>query len=205
VNQPAVLEARDVDVWRGDRCLVRGLSFALPAGQMALVVGPNGAGKTSLLRILAGLAPCVAGRVTWNSVAVQDLPPEGRGEIVYRGHLDALKKDLTVEENLAFCATLRRQPQVFGALLAALGLHELKDRQVRFLSAGQRRRTGLACMRVAAARLWLLDEPLTNLDAAGRATVIGWLEEHLQGGGLAVVATHEPGELGRPGTLVVEL
>jgi heme exporter protein A len=157
------------------------------------------------LRILAGLAPCVAGGVTWNSVAVQDLPPEGRGEIVYRGHLDALKKDLTVEENLAFCAALRRQPEGFGALLAALGLRELKDRQVRFLSAGQRRRTGLACMRVAAARLWLLDEPLTNLDAAGRATVIGWLEEHLQGGGLAVVATHEPGELGRPGTLVVEL
>jgi heme exporter protein A len=206
VNQPAaVLEARDVDVWRGERCLVQGLSFSLSAGQMALVVGPNGAGKTSLLRLLAGLAPCIAGRITWNSVALEHIPPEGRAEIVYRGHLDALKKDLTVAENLALCAALRRQPGGFDDLLAALGLWELKDRQVRLLSAGQRRRTGLACMRVAAARLWLLDEPLTNLDSAGRATVGGWLDSHLRGGGLAVVATHEPGELGRPGMTLVEL
>jgi heme exporter protein A len=206
VNQPAaVLEARDVDVWRGDRCLVRGLSFALDAGQMALVVGPNGAGKTSLLRIIAGLAPCVAGSVTWNSVAIQGLAPEGRAEIVYRGHLDALKKELTVEENLAFCAALRRQPRGFDGLLAELGLRELKDRQVRFLSAGQRRRAGLACMRVAAARLWVLDEPLTNLDSTGRATVAGWLQEHLHSGGLAVVATHEQRELAWPGTMLVEL
>lgn len=206
MNQPAaVLEARDVDVWRGERCLVRGLSFAVHGGQMALVVGPNGAGKTSLLRLLAGLAPCVAGRITWNSVAVHGIAPEGRGEIVYRGHLDALKKDLTVAENVALAAALRRRPREFDGLLTELGLLELKDRQVRFLSAGQRRRAGLACMRVAAARLWLLDEPLTNLDSAGRATVGGWLEEHLRGGGLAVVATHEPGALARPGTMLVEL
>jgi heme exporter protein A len=206
VNQPAaILEARDVDVWRGERCLVRGLSFALHAGQMALVVGPNGAGKTTLLRLLAGLAPCIAGRISWNSVALEQIPPEGRSEIAYRGHLDALKKELTVEENLAFCAALRRRAPGFDNLLAGLGLAELKDRQVRFLSAGQRRRAGLACMRVAAARLWLLDEPLTNLDAAGRATVGRWLDEHLRGGGLAVVATHEPGELARPGTTLVEL
>lgn len=206
MNQPAaVLEARDVDVWRGERCLVRGLSFTLHAGQMALVVGPNGAGKTSLLRILAGLAPCISGRITWNAVALEHIPSEGRGEIVYRGHLDALKKELTVEENLAFAAALRRRPRDIEGLLAALGLQELKHRQVRFLSAGQRRRVSLACMRVAAARLWLLDEPLTNLDSAGRATVGTWLEEHLRGGGLAVVATHEPGELARPGTTLVEL
>jgi heme exporter protein A len=206
VNEPAaVLEARDVDVWRGERCLVRGLSFALSAGQMALIVGPNGAGKTSLLRLLAGLAPCIAGRITWNSVALEHMPPEGRGEIAYRGHVDALKKDLTVEENLALCAALRRQPGGFDSLLTALGLRELKDRQVRFLSAGQRRRAGLACLRVAAARLWLLDEPLTNLDSAGRATVGAWLDSHLRAAGLAVVATHEPGELARPGTILVEL
>jgi heme exporter protein A len=172
---------------------------------MALVVGPNGAGKTSLLRLLAGLAPCIAGRISWNSVALEKIPPEGRGEIVYRGHLDGLKKDLTVEENLSLSAALRRQTRGFDGLLDALGLRELKDRQVRFLSAGQRRRTGLACMRVAAARLWLLDEPLTNLDSAGRATVSAWLEEHVRDGGLAVVATHEPGELARPGMTLVEL
>ena len=206
MNQPvAVLEARDVDVWRGERCLVRGLTFALHGGQLALVTGPNGAGKTSLLRLLAGLAPCVAGRITWNSVAVGGLPPEARAEVAYRGHLDALKKDLTIEENLAFSAAMRRRPRSFDTLLAALGLRELKDRQIRFLSAGQRRRAGLACMRVAGARLWLLDEPLTSLDAAGRATVGSWLTEHLGDGGLAVVATHEPGELARPGTVLVEL
>jgi heme exporter protein A len=202
---PAILEARNVDVWRAERCLVRGLSFALHAGQLALVVGPNGSGKTSLLRILAGLAPCVAGDVTWNSVAMQRIAPEQRAQIAYRGHLDGLKKELTVEENLAFCAALHRRPASFDALLAGLSLHGLAARQIRFLSAGQRRRVGLAALRVAGARLWLLDEPMTNLDSAGRTLMGAWLQEHLRDGGVAVVATHQPEELARPGTTLVEL
>jgi heme exporter protein A len=76
---------------------------------------------------------------------------------------------------------------------------------VRFLSAGQRRRTALAALKVRDARLWILDEPMTNLDQAGRALVAQWIADHLAGGGLAVVATHQAEELVASGTLMVEL
>jgi heme exporter protein A len=199
-----LLEARNIDVWRGERCLVRGLDFALAAGQLALVIGPNGAGKTSLLRILAGLAPTASGILTWNAVPLRRLAPEQRADIGYGGHLDGLKKDLTVAENLAFWASLRGHQRGFDDLLAELDLDAVAGKQVRFLSAGQRRRAGLAALRVGGARLWILDEPMTNLDSAGRSLVARWLFEHLEGGGIAVVATHQAEELKRPGALLVE-
>lgn len=200
-----VLVLRDVDIWRGERCLFRGLSLELDGGELALLVGPNGSGKTSLLRVLAGLAPCAAGEVAWNGVAITRLPPESRGDIQFRGHLDGLKKELTVEENLTFWARMRGAPGDLGPVLAALGLTSVADRPVRHLSAGQRRRAALAALELAAARLWLLDEPMTNLDSGGRKLVAEWLDRHLGDGGIAVVATHQPEELSRPGATIVEL
>jgi heme exporter protein A len=203
-NDGAVLRADNVAIWRGDRCLFEGLTFALAAGQLALVVGPNGAGKTTLLRVLAGLAGPTSGSVSWRGHPVDALPPELRGCITYRGHLEGLKRDLTVAENLRFHAA------IFGGgaylpLLRELNLEAQADTRVRHLSAGQRRRAALVSLRVAPAPLWILDEPMTNLDAEGRSTVVRWTEEHLAGGGHAVVATHQPQDFARPGALVVEL
>jgi heme exporter protein A len=133
------------------------------------------------------------------------LAPEQRAQITYRGHLDGLKKDLTVEENLEFYASLGGEPLDFDALLIDLQLADLRHRQVRFLSAGQRRRTGLAALKVRRARLWILDEPMTNLDQSGRQLVADWIGNHLAEGGVAVVATHQAEELVANGTLMVEL
>jgi heme exporter protein A len=199
------LAAHGVDVWRGERRLISGLSFTLGAGQLALVVGPNGVGKTSLLRILAGLAPCVTGRIEWRGAPLGGLVPEDRAGIVYRGHLDGLKKELSVEENLSIYAGLRRQRAELGPVLTDLSLGGLGGRPVRYLSAGQRRRVGLAALRISGASLWLLDEPMTNLDATGRTLVATWVNEHLDRGGLAVIATHQPEELMRPGSTLIEL
>ncbi len=201
----ARLQARDLDIWRGGRRLVRGLTFGLEAGQKALIVGPNGSGKTSLLRIIAGLAPSTTGRITWDSTPTYDLSPEARADIVYSAHLDGLKKDLTIRENLDFYRRLRGGGQDLAALLDALSLGGVIDRQVRYLSAGQRRRAGLATLLGADALLWILDEPMTNLDAAGRTLVAGRIRAHLARGGLAVVATHQPEELSDAGTFLVEL
>jgi heme exporter protein A len=132
------------------------------------------------------------------------LPPELRGTIAYRGHLDGLKKDLTVAENLHFHADVWGGRADLG-LLAELKLEAQAGTRARYLSAGQRRRAALASLRVAPVRLWILDEPMTNLDADGRATVIRWTERHLADGGCAVVATHQPQEFERPGALVIEL
>jgi heme exporter protein A len=197
-NDGAVLRAEDVAIWRGDRCLFESLCFALRPGQLGLLVGPNGAGKTSLLRVLAGLASPTTGRVLWQGTPVDALPPELRGAIAYRGHLDGLKKDLTVAENLHFYAAIWGGSADL-ALLPELKLEAQADTRARYLSAGQRRRAALVTLRVAASRLWILDEPMTNLDTEGRATVVRWTAQHLAAGGCAIVATPRVRAAGRVG------
>jgi heme exporter protein A len=201
----AELRGHELAVWRGDRCLFEQLQFDLASGQVALLVGPNGAGKTTLLRVLAGLAEPSAGRVTWNGTVVSALDPEQRAAIAYRGHLEGLKRDLTVRENVEFHRALCRSVGDTDSVLAELELDSIKDARVRYLSAGQKRRTALALLQLSGAKLWLLDEPTTNLDAGGRAVLRGWIGRHLAAGGLAVVATHQPDEFTTSGALMIEL
>ena len=199
------LRATDLAVRRGGRELISGLSFSLDAAQIAVLVGPNGSGKTSLLRVLAGLSPAAAGEITWDGKPLHRLLPEQRAEISYRGHLDGLKKDLTVAENLEFYRSLYGSTQDLPGLLTALSIHDFAGQQLRFLSAGQRRRVGLAALKLSAAHLWILDEPMTNLDVEGRRLVSTWIDAHLASGGLAIVATHQPGEVAGSGSLMIEL
>lgn len=200
-----VLRARELAVWRGERCLFEGLDFELGPQQLGLVLGANGSGKTTLLRVLAGLAAATSGLVTWRGAAPDSLPFEQRGEIAYRGHLDGLKRDLTVLENLRFHAAIWRSEVDIDELLGDVALSAIADVRVRHLSAGQQRRASLATLKLCAAKLWILDEPMTNLDADGRGKIVGWVRAHLVAGGTAVVATHQPDELRQPGALVVEL
>jgi heme exporter protein A len=205
MTEGGVLHGQDLAVWRGERCLFEGLSFELRSGQLGLLVGPNGSGKTTLLRVLAGLAPPTAGVVAWNGTAIGELAPEHRGDFAYRGHLEALKRDLTVRENLEFHTALFGATEPLEPVLSELQLEAAADTRVRYLSAGQKRRAALASLRLSGARLWLLDEPTTNLDRDGRALLRQWTSRHLGAGGLAVIATHQPDELADRGVLVIEL
>jgi heme exporter protein A len=200
-----LLRAQGLEVWRGGHCLFESLDFALARGQLALLVGPNGSGKTTLLRVIAGLTPPSAGEVSWAGIPVRSLDAARRADIAYRGHLDGLKRELTVKENVDFYASLHGRVAEAGAVLAELGLAERTDVRVRHLSAGQRRRTALATLPRDGGSLWILDEPMTHLDAAGRALVATWIRAHVASGGLAVVATHRPDELASRGTLMIEL
>jgi heme exporter protein A len=205
MTEGGVLQGRDLAVWRGDRCLFERLSFDLCSGQLGLLVGPNGSGKTTLLRVLAGLAPPTAGVAEWNGTAIGELAPEQRGDLAYRGHLEALKRDLTVRENLKFYTSLFRVPEPLEPVLAELQLQAAGDTRVRYLSAGQKRRAALASLKLSGASLWLLDEPTTNLDRDGRTLLRDWTRRHIAAGGLAVIATHQPDELADRGALVIEL
>jgi len=201
----ALLSGQDLAVWRGDRCLFEELHFELGSAQLALLVGANGSGKTTLLRIVAGLGVPTAGSVTWKGASVTELAGEDRAEIAYRGHVEALKRELTVVENLAFHAAIWGREQTFERVLEELKLGQVAHMRARYLSAGQRRRVALAMLMLQGAKVWLLDEPTTNLDSEGRALLVEWTKRHVAAGGIAVIATHQPDEFAMRGALMIEL
>lgn len=170
------LQVSDLAVARAGVRLLEGLSFGLAAGQGLALRGPNGIGKTTLLRVIAGLQPAHAGRVA-------------AGDVAYGGHSDGVKATLSVAENLAFWAAIYGGGGVEAAL-AAMNLGDLAGRRAADLSAGQRRRLGLARFIVSGRRVWLMDEPTVSLDAASVGLFAESLGAHLAAGGVAVVATH---------------
>lgn len=184
------LELKDVAVRRGGRLLFEGLNLALAAGEACALTGANGAGKTSLLRAVAGLVRLEAGEVGFGGVD----PAEARGaELHIVGHQDGLKPARTAKEELDFWTRWTGGSEA-GADAAAetLGLRPLMALEVRRLSAGQRRRLALARLLAAPRRLWLLDEPLSPLDAGWRARFGEIMQAHLAGGGLILAAVHDP-------------
>ena len=188
-----LLNVAELACRRGGRPVFDHLSFALGAGELLALTGPNGSGKTTLLRALALLVRTEAGAIRWRGADVQDDPETWRSRLAWLGHLDGLKGDLTVRENLLAAERLRGRPAADDRLdlaLVAFDLNALVHRPVRTLSAGQRRRTALARVMLTQAPLWLLDEPLNALDAAAQQAFRTVLQQHLAHGGLAVAATH---------------
>ncbi len=167
----------DLACMRGGVVVLTDLTFAVQAGQALMLRGPNGIGKTTLLRTLAGLQPPVSGRV--------DVPEDA---VAYAAHSDGLKATLTVAENLSFWGAVFRRP-IDGAL-DRMDLSHLRDRPAQALSAGQRRRLGLARLLVADRPIWLLDEPTVSLDTNSVALFEGVVRDHLKAGGLAIMASH---------------
>jgi heme exporter protein A len=173
-----VIEVRNLAVARGGVTVLQGLGFAVGAGQALVLRGPNGSGKTTLLRTLAGLQPAVAGEI--------DLAPDA---VAYSAHADGLKSSLTVAENLGFWAAIYGGPAIDHAV-QAMDLASLTRRRAGELSAGQKRRLGLARLLVTGRPLWLLDEPTVSLDVASVALFAGVIRQHLSTGGAAIIATH---------------
>lgn len=172
------LSVRDLAVGRGGVPLLAGVSFELTAGQALVLRGPNGSGKTTLLRTLAGLQSPLQGTVAG-----------AEEHIAYAAHADGLKAALSVAENLQFWAAVFGQREIAPAL-EAFDLRALAGRRAAMLSAGQKRRLGLARLMVTGRAIWLLDEPTVSLDAASVARFADAVRGHLAGGGMAVMATH---------------
>ena len=182
----ALLAAEDVAAFRGERLVLRGLSFGVAAGEALLLLGPNGSGKSTLLRLLAGLKRPDAGQVLWQGEdALADLSAHAR-RVAYLGHQDAIKPGLSVVENLLFAAA----GQSILPALDALGLAPLAELPARMLSAGQKRRLALARLALSPAPLWLLDEPTLGLDQASLGKLGALLARHRDAGGMVVAATH---------------
>jgi len=181
------LSARDIACRRGERLLFRGLSLELASGEACQVSGPNGTGKSSLIRILAGLLRPFAGVV------------DSSGAMALLDERPALDEHLPLGRALAFWQRLDGGP----ADLARLGLADLAEVPFGYLSTGQKKRAALARMIGQNAPIWLLDEPLNGLDTAAVALVEAIIAEHCAGGGIALVASHQP--IALPGARVIHL
>jgi heme exporter protein A len=172
------LTVTDLSIARGGIPVLEGLGFTLGAGQALVLRGPNGSGKTTLLRTVAGLQPPLAGQIT--------VPEDS---IVYAGHADGIKPTLTVAENLTFWARAFGNGDIAPAL-AAYHLTPLAQRAAGALSAGQKRRLGLARLLVTGRAIWILDEPTVSLDTDAVGMFADAVRAHLDRGGSALVATH---------------
>ncbi|WP_371171447.1 heme ABC exporter ATP-binding protein CcmA [Aliiroseovarius sp. 2305UL8-7] len=168
----------NLSVARGGVPVLEGLTFTLLAERVLILRGPNGSGKTTLLRTLAGLQPAVAGTIS--------VDPE---HITYGAHADGLKATLTVEENLRFWASVHGVADITPAV-QNFNLAGLTHRPAANLSAGQKRRLGLARLLVTGRPIWLLDEPTVSLDAASVTLFANAVRAHVASGGAALIATH---------------
>jgi heme exporter protein A len=170
------------------------MHFTLASEQLLLVQGGNGQGKTSLLRLLTGLGRPDAGEVRWRGEPIARCRETYLREMAYLGHANGIKDEFNPVENLRFNDGLHGRAfkaDQAVATLKRLGLSRCLDLPCRALSFGQRRRVALSALLLAGASLWILDEPLTGLDAHAVALVEGLIRDHLQAGGLVVATTHQ--------------
>ena len=179
---------------RGDRRLFSGLDFALDAGTLLHVRGRNGSGKTTLLRTHCGLFTPEAGEIRWRGQPTRELGEEFQRDLLYFGHLNGIKGDLTGIENLTIAATLdgdRVDQTAIWEALKQIGLAGFEDLPTRMLSQGQKKRVALARLILSRAPLWILDEPFTALDTGAVALLQRLIADHIAAGGLAVLTTHQ--------------
>lgn len=180
--------AENLACTRGTRLIFARISFMIRTGEGLVIKGPNGSGKTTLLRMLAGFIPIESGKV---SLQGGDPEMDIGEQCHYIGHLNGVKSSLTVAENLEFYATYLGGEKVDEAL-ENFGLQTLKDIPAGILSAGQKRRLGLARLLVAPRPIWLLDEPSVSLDKASADILAGLVKQHVSQDGIVIAATHVP-------------
>jgi heme exporter protein A len=190
ITHPATkLIVHDLTALRGTRIIFQGLGLAVEAGEALTVTGPNGAGKTTLLRCIAGFLPAAYGEIKLTGGDDEQAVGE---RAHYIGHLNGIKPALTVSENLRFFADFLGGDADPGAAAERLSLAALSDIPAGYLSAGQKRRLGLARLVCARRPLWLLDEPAVSLDAASQDLLKDIVAAHLREGGIVVAVTHMP-------------
>lgn len=179
---------------RGDRSLFAGLNFDVKPGKLLHIRGQNGSGKTTLLRTLCGLFLQDTGEVQWGGKNIRSLQEEYRKQLLYLGHHNAIKDELTGLENLHIQAQLSgekfSEKQCWQAL-EKIGLRGYEDLPTKVLSQGQKRRVALSRLLLSKAKLWILDEPFTALDISAVDLLQSIIRTHVENNGIVLLTTHQ--------------
>ena len=190
-----MLQVQNLCCERGDRRLFSSLDFSLTPGSLLTIEGANGSGKTTLLRTLCGLFSASSGEVMWQGQTISSLGEAFHKDLIYLGHHNAIKLDLTCLENLRFSAQLNQcnasENEILNAL-ARMGLAGYEDLPVATLSQGQKRRVALARLTIGNQPLWILDEPFTALDSAAVDELQAIIVDHIESNnGMVILTTHQ--------------
>lgn len=193
-----MLEVVNLQCTRGDRRLFSGIGFDLEPGQLLHLYGHNGSGKTTLMRTVCGLIAPTEGEVRWAGGNIRSQREEFHAQLVYLGHKNGIKDDLTGVENLLVSCRLDglkvSADQAWDAL-ERMGLRGHEDLPARVLSQGQHKRVALARLLLNRAPLWVLDEPFVALDAAAVSFLQDVVRDHVADGGMVILTTHQEVEL----------
>ncbi|MCG6976620.1 MAG: cytochrome c biogenesis heme-transporting ATPase CcmA [Acidiferrobacterales bacterium] len=189
-----MLSVSNITCSRGDRTLFRDLSFSVAPGDLLHLKGKNGSGKTTLLRSICGLFLQDSGEIHWNDTSIRNLGEDYFREVVYLGHHNGIKDDLTAEENLTIAAVLdgdETDEKQIRIALERIGLRGYDDLPTRVLSQGQKRRVALARLLLTKSPLWILDEPFTALDTSAIDLLQEIIREHIAADGMIIITTHQ--------------
>ena len=189
------LRLESVSCVRGGKSLFTNLDLEIKPGSILRISGDNGSGKSSLLRILCGLLPPQAGKVFWGDQLIHEDRDQFHSELIYLGHIPALKADFTAIENLMSLALLSGQSITAEEALRALTAADLADqahRAIRTLSQGQKQRIALARLRLPNPKpLWILDEPFNALEQQSNQLLQSLLLAHVKQNGMVAISSHQ--------------
>ena len=202
-----MFEASGIECVKGYDSLFHDVGFHLSAGEILQIEGTNGSGKTSLLRILTGLSQPESGRISWNGVDISEDPDTYNEHLIYIGHQNGLRAELTALENLQLSRQYLASSNDITTeqALAAVGLAGYEHIMAHQLSAGQKRRVALARLHLNNAPLWILDEPTTAIDVDGVKDFEHTVEQHALNGGLVILTAHQKLSFGKAQTRALAL
>lgn len=192
-TETKLLEIKQLGFWRNETCIFKNIDIELGQGELLQIDGANGSGKSTLLRVLAGLLQAESGTIHWQQQDAFADSSDYQQELIYIGHKNAIKDELTPVENLNYIQRLKHKQTGTTAeqALQTFNLGHYTDTPVRQLSAGQKRKVSLARLMLMQTKIWLLDEPFTALDHSGKEILEQIIKQHLQLGGLVLFATHQ--------------
>ena len=184
------LQINFLELYRNDDRIFSEISFNLSEGQHLLISGANGTGKTSLLRVICGLTIPTGGTILWNQLATNNIDCRYYEHLAYLGHKNALIPELTVRENLEYTFEGNQSMNRTSSVLEAFGLNKYLDQFAEKLSNGQIRKIALSRILLSEKTLWILDEPVANLDTSGTQFLLAEMQAHLDQGGMLITTSN---------------